>query len=110
MACVGTTRQPFLILIPFNRPIIQIIVASEIGKEEAAQLTIIANDAQLFDATGSLGKWGIKFRHPDSPYGHDKNVAISSFRNENPDKAVIFCGDGYAFYFCSDFLTMLPWR
>lgn len=64
------------------------------GTEEASKLTIIANDVDLRDGVGAPGHWGVKFRHPLSPFGHDKDIAISEYKALHPDATVFFCGDG----------------
>ncbi|KAJ2918560.1 hypothetical protein MD484_g1908, partial [Candolleomyces efflorescens] len=85
---------PLVILSSGMSPIIRIIISNLIGDEEADRLTIIANDVDLRGGDGSPGTWGVQFRHPDSPFGHNKDVAISEFRQENPGYTIFFSGDG----------------
>ncbi|KAF9462296.1 HAD-like domain-containing protein [Collybia nuda] len=85
---------PFVLISSGMTPIIRSIVGTLIGKEEASKITIIANDVDIWDESGSAGNWGVKFRHPDSPFGHDKDVAISDFKAQDPNIITFFCGDG----------------
>jgi len=85
---------PLVLVSSGMAPIIRSIVSTLIGEEEADTLIIIANDVDLQGGSGAAGTWGVKFRHPNSPFGHDKDVAISAFKAQNPRTTVFFCGDG----------------
>lgn len=71
-------------------PLIRAVLSKLIGDEEAQNIEIVANDADV-DADG---KWEIKYRHPTSGYGHDKSQAILPYRALPNPPTVFFFGDG----------------
>ncbi|GAA6025274.1 hypothetical protein JCM11491_000156 [Sporobolomyces phaffii] len=71
-------------------PIIRAILENLIGPADAAQISIIANDVELLDG----GKWTIKYRHPESGFGHDKSKATAPYRELAHKPTLFFCGDG----------------
>ncbi|PVG01335.1 hypothetical protein CPB86DRAFT_97953 [Serendipita vermifera] len=71
-------------------PWIRAVLSKLIGEEEASKIEVICNDVE-YDANG---RWHIKFRHPESGFGHDKSQAILPYRDlENPP-TLFFFGDG----------------
>ncbi|GAA6060522.1 hypothetical protein JCM10212_005603 [Sporobolomyces blumeae] len=71
-------------------PIIRAILENLIGAEDASKIDIIANDVELLDD----GKWTIKYRHPESGFGHDKSKATAPYRDLPHKPTLFFCGDG----------------
>ena len=71
-------------------PIIRSILENLLGTEDAARMEIIANDAEV----RSDGKFSIKFRHPESGFGHDKSKALRMYRELQPKPTIFFAGDG----------------
>ncbi|GAA5928811.1 putative phosphoric monoester hydrolase [Sporobolomyces koalae] len=71
-------------------PIIRAILENLIGKEDAEQISIIANDVEFLED----GKWTIKYRHPESGFGHDKSKATAPYRDLSHKPTLFFCGDG----------------
>ncbi|SCZ98765.1 BZ3500_MvSof-1268-A1-R1_Chr3-1g05605 [Microbotryum saponariae] len=71
-------------------PIIRAIMENLVGKEDAAKIDIIANDVEYLPD----GKWTIKFRHPESGFGHDKSRSTSPYRDLEHKPTLFFCGDG----------------
>ncbi len=71
-------------------PLIRAVLSKLIGDEEAENIEIVANDADV-DADG---KWEIKYRHPTSGFGHDKSQAILPYRALPNPPTVFFFGDG----------------
>lgn len=74
-------------------PIIRSIFENLVGKEEADRIEIIANEVDLSRGDGP-GQWSIKYRHPESGFGHDKDRCISPYRSLSPRPTIFFCGDG----------------
>lgn len=56
-------------------PIIRSILSNLIGKEDADKIEIISNFADIQDD----GKFAVKFRHPESEFGHDKSKALRPY-------------------------------
>lgn len=88
--------------IPFNvisaglKPVLQRVLDHFIGAEAAANIDIVANDANI----SKDGKWVPVWRH-DSELGHDKAKSIQTYREgaqlESEDGTIpliIFIGDG----------------
>jgi len=61
---------------------IQSIFSNLVGKEEADKIQVIANDAEILED----GHFKIKYRHPDSHYGHDKSKALKPYADLPKDK------------------------
>jgi 2-hydroxy-3-keto-5-methylthiopentenyl-1-phosphate phosphatase len=70
--------------------IIRAILENLLGPEDAGSMEIIANEAIV----APDGKFEIKFRHPESGYGHDKSKALRVYRELSPRPTIFFCGDG----------------
>ncbi|GAA5981755.1 hypothetical protein JCM10908_004594 [Rhodotorula pacifica] len=81
---------PVVIVSSGMKPIIEAIFANLVGKEDAAKIDIIANDADI----STDGSWKIKFRHPESGFGHDKSRATAPYMELSPRPTIFFCGDG----------------
>lgn len=71
-------------------PIIRAILENLLGPEDAKRMEIIANEAVIHPD----GHFDVKFRHPESGYGHDKSKALRVYRDLNPKPTIFFCGDG----------------
>ncbi|GAA99482.1 uncharacterized protein L969DRAFT_93942 [Mixia osmundae IAM 14324] len=71
-------------------PIIRSILSNLIGQERADKLEIVANDVTIH----SDKSWEIKYRHPDSHYGHDKSRALRPYAAHKPRPTIFFAGDG----------------
>ncbi|SCV74275.1 BQ2448_6707 [Microbotryum intermedium] len=71
-------------------PIIRAIMENLVGVEDASKIDIIANDVEYLPD----GKWTIKFRHPESGFGHDKSRSTSPYRDLEHKPTLFFCGDG----------------
>ncbi|KAK4704980.1 2-hydroxy-3-keto-5-methylthiopentenyl-1-phosphate phosphatase, partial [Phenoliferia sp. Uapishka_3] len=72
-------------------PIIRAIMENLVGVEDAAKIDIIANDVEIKED----GSWTIKFRHPESGFGHDKSRTTAPYRNlPGGGPTLFFCGDG----------------
>lgn len=55
-------------------PIIRSIMEKLVGKEAASRIDIIANEVDYRPD----GSWGIKYRHPENSFGHDKSLSTVS--------------------------------
>lgn len=74
-------------------PIIRAILENLIGAEEADRMEIVANEVDTSKGSGP-GQWTIKYRHPESGFGHDKDRCISPYRLLAERPTIFFCGDG----------------
>ncbi|POY71821.1 hypothetical protein BMF94_5182 [Rhodotorula taiwanensis] len=81
---------PVVIVSSGMKPIIEAIFANLVGEEDAANIDVIANDTEFSDD----GSWKIKFRHPESGFGHDKSRATAPYRDLANPPTIFFCGDG----------------
>ncbi|BGP55334.1 hypothetical protein JCM8202_002166 [Rhodotorula sphaerocarpa] len=81
---------PVVIVSSGMKPIIEAIFANLVGKEDAAKIDIISNDVDI----KADGSWEIKFRHPESGFGHDKSRATAPYQDLKPRPTIFFCGDG----------------
>ncbi|KWU46138.1 hypothetical protein RHOSPDRAFT_15442 [Rhodotorula sp. JG-1b] len=81
---------PVVIVSSGMKPIIEAIFANLVGEQDAAKIDIIANDVDISDN----GSWKIKFRHPESGFGHDKSRATAPYRDLAHRPTIFFCGDG----------------
>ncbi|GAA5978173.1 hypothetical protein JCM11641_001124 [Rhodosporidiobolus odoratus] len=81
---------PVVIVSSGMKPIIQAILTNLVGEADAAKIDIIANDVELLEG----GKWKIKYRHPESGFGHDKSKATAPYRSLPHRPLLFFCGDG----------------
>ncbi len=71
-------------------PIIRAIMEKLVGVEAASRIDIIANEVDYRPD----GSWGIKFRHPDNSFGHDKSLSTGPYRALPHRPTLFFCGDG----------------
>ncbi|KAG0148872.1 hypothetical protein CROQUDRAFT_131609 [Cronartium quercuum f. sp. fusiforme G11] len=74
-------------------PIIRSIFENLVGEQAAAEIEIVANDVDTSMGSGP-GQWTIKYRHPESGFGHDKDRCIEPYRRLSPKPTLFFCGDG----------------
>jgi len=81
---------PIIIVSSGMAPIIRAVLSKLIGAEEANEIEIISNDVDI----QPNGKWEIKYRHPESGYGHDKSQAILPYRRLSKPPTLFFFGDG----------------
>lgn len=81
---------PVIIVSSGMAPIIRAVLSNLVPEEDANEIDIIANDAIV----QSDGQWEIQFRHPSSPFGHDKSQAILPYRNLPNPPTLFFFGDG----------------
>jgi 2-hydroxy-3-keto-5-methylthiopentenyl-1-phosphate phosphatase len=70
--------------------IIRTVLENLLEPEDATRMEIIANQAIVHPD----GKFEIKFRHPESGFGHDKSKALRIYRDLSPKPTIFFCGDG----------------
>lgn len=70
--------------------IIRTVLENLLEPEDAVRMEIIANQAIVHPD----GKFEIKFRHPESGFGHDKSKALRIYRDLTPRPTIFFCGDG----------------
>ncbi|GAA5971273.1 hypothetical protein JCM3765_000968 [Sporobolomyces pararoseus] len=85
-------KIPVVIVSSGMVPIIRAILTNLIGTEDASKIPIIANDVEYLNETGS--KWTIKYKHPESGFGHDKSRATAPYRDLKHKPTLFFCGDG----------------
>lgn len=71
-------------------PIIASIMSKLVGKEAASRIEIVANEVEHKPD----GSWTIKFRHPESGFGHDKSKSTGPYRELAHRPTLFFCGDG----------------
>ncbi|KAH9815418.1 HAD-like domain-containing protein [Melampsora americana] len=88
-----SANVPVVIVSSGMVPIIRAIFENLVGGEAAAQIEIVANDVDLSKGSGP-GEWTIKYRHPESGFGHDKDKCIEPYRSLSPKPTLFFCGDG----------------
>ncbi|KAG8814252.1 hypothetical protein FRC19_001913 [Serendipita sp. 401] len=81
---------PVVIVSSGMSPWIRAVLSNLIGEEEAAKMEIISNDV----AYDENGRWHIRYRHPESGFGHDKSYAILPYRALDPPPVTFFFGDG----------------
>merc|ERR1711939_610765 len=86
-------NAPVVIVSSGMVPIIRAILENLLGPEDAARMEIVANEVDVQPD----GKFSIRFRHPESGFGHDKSKALRVYRvyrELNPKPTIFFCGDG----------------
>ncbi|EDK44272.1 MtnX-like HAD-IB family phosphatase [Acetobacter pasteurianus] len=67
---------PIVVVSSGMTPIISALLAKLVGPDAASKIQILSNDVRLSDN----GKnWEILFKHPDSPFGHDKAQSIKEY-------------------------------
>ncbi|GAA5916673.1 hypothetical protein JCM6882_002262 [Rhodosporidiobolus microsporus] len=81
---------PVVVVSSGMKPIIQATFANLIGLEDASKIEVIANDVELLDDN----KWQIKYRHPESGFGHDKSRSTAIYKELPHKPTIFFCGDG----------------
>lgn len=67
------------------KPIIQACLTNLVGLEDAAKIDVLSNDVELLDDN----KWQIKYRHPESGFGHDKSRSTAVYQ-QLPHKPTTF--------------------
>lgn len=89
---------PIVILSGGMRPIIQGMLRTWLGDEEAETIQIVSNDVALREGKASINEergWRIQF-HDDSSFGHDKSLEIRPYSalpdGERP--ILLYAGDG----------------
>ncbi|ODQ66340.1 hypothetical protein NADFUDRAFT_73586 [Nadsonia fulvescens var. elongata DSM 6958] len=82
---------PVIIVSSGMTPIIRALLEDLVGMDAALDIQIVSNDVAIDDA----GKWKIVYRD-DSPFGHDKSLAIKPYANLDPAvrPTLFYCGDG----------------
>lgn len=85
-----TPKVPVVIVSSGMVPIIRAIMEKLVGIEAASRIDIIANEVDYRPD----GTWGIKFRHPESSFGHDKSLSTGPYRDLPHRPTLFFCGDG----------------
>lgn len=85
-----THNIPVVIVSSGMVPIIRAIMENLVGVEDAAKIEIVANEVEYLDN----GSWTIKFRHPESGFGHDKSRSTGPYRDLPHRPTLFFCGDG----------------
>ncbi|MCJ1334857.1 hypothetical protein MMC09_000122 [Bachmanniomyces sp. S44760] len=88
---------PFKVISAGLKPLLQEMLDGSLGREEAAKIEIIANDAAI-NTSGTA--WEPVWLHEESATGHDKaqsirdlrNAAITSFTSSNSSPLVVFIG------------------
>ncbi|EPS40213.1 hypothetical protein H072_5979 [Dactylellina haptotyla CBS 200.50] len=86
---------PVIVVSSGMMPIIRALLVDYLGQEEADKITIYANDVMYRED----GSWTIKFRDPESGFGHDKSKTIRAYtqQKEYPGgqkPKFFYCGDG----------------
>jgi len=83
---------PVVVVSSGMEPIIRAIFANLIGEEDAKQLDIISNYVDVRED----GHFSVRFRHPESHFGHDKSKALRPYAELPKDQrpGILFCGDG----------------
>lgn len=71
-------------------PIIRAIMENLVGTEDANAIEIIANEVEYLEN----GQWNVKFRHPETGFGHDKSRSTAPYRELAHKPTLFFCGDG----------------
>ncbi|GAA5993698.1 hypothetical protein JCM5350_005797 [Sporobolomyces pararoseus] len=85
-------KIPVVIVSSGMVPIIRAILTNLLGPSDASQIPIIANDVELLSEDGK--RWTIKYKHPESGFGHDKSRATAPYRDLEHKPTLFFCGDG----------------
>lgn len=88
-----SANVPVVIVSSGMEPIIRSIFENLVGEQAAAEIEIVANDVDTSMGSGP-GQWTIKYRHPESGFGHDKDRCIEPYRRLSPKPILFFCGDG----------------
>ncbi|KXS19930.1 hypothetical protein M427DRAFT_28797 [Gonapodya prolifera JEL478] len=87
-----TRSVPVTVLSSGLEPMIEHILSERLEPEYRKHLTIISNGVEVLDR-----KWTIHF-HDDSPFGHDKSLAIRSVKRQYSSSSevpiFVFIGDG----------------
>ncbi|GAA6002403.1 hypothetical protein JCM10207_001102 [Rhodosporidiobolus poonsookiae] len=83
-------KVPLVIVSSGMKPLIEAVLINLVGFEDASFIDIIANDVEHLPD----GKWTIKYRHPESGFGHDKSRATAPYRDLPHRPTLFFCGDG----------------
>jgi len=83
---------PIVIVSSGMVPIIKAIFGNLVGEDEAASIEVIANDADILPD----GHFQIRFRHPESHFGHDKSKALQPYKSlpQGHRPIIFFAGDG----------------
>ncbi|BGO93971.1 hypothetical protein NBRC10512_005222 [Rhodotorula toruloides] len=81
---------PVIIVSSGMKPIIEAVLTNLVGEKDAANIDIISNDVEV----AADGAWKIKYRHPESGFGHDKSKATAPYRDLPHRPTILFCGDG----------------
>ncbi|KAK7691735.1 hypothetical protein QCA50_005135 [Cerrena zonata] len=81
---------PVVIISSGMAPLIRVVLSKLIGDEQAKEIEVVANDADVKED----GSWSIKYRHPTSGFGHDKSQAILPYRRLPSPPTIFFFGDG----------------
>jgi len=88
-----SANVPVIIVSSGMVTIIRAILENLIGNEEADRMEIVDNEVDTSKGSGP-GEWTIKYRHPESGFGHDKDRCIAPYRALSPRPTIFFCGDG----------------
>ncbi|KAF3915136.1 hypothetical protein ABW20_dc0102585 [Dactylellina cionopaga] len=86
---------PVVVVSSGMMPIIKALLIGYLGEEEADKLEIYANDVVIKED----GSWDIKYRDPESGFGHDKSRTIRKWTQqttypEGQRPKFFYCGDG----------------
>ncbi|KAK6497670.1 hypothetical protein TWF481_012075 [Arthrobotrys musiformis] len=87
---------PVIVVSSGMRPIIKALLLNYLNDPSAAdELEIYANDTEFAED----GSWKIKWRHPESGFGHDKSITIKKYISdasypEGKRPHFFYCGDG----------------
>ncbi|EGW32959.1 uncharacterized protein SPAPADRAFT_60294 [Spathaspora passalidarum NRRL Y-27907] len=84
---------PVIIVSSGMKPIIAALLTKLVGEDAMANIEIISNDVEVTSPT----KWDIKYKHPESGFGHDKAQSITEYlktHNVAPGTTLFYCGDG----------------
>ncbi|KAK6506404.1 hypothetical protein TWF506_011314 [Arthrobotrys conoides] len=87
---------PVIVVSSGMQPIIKALLLNYLNDPSAAEeLEIFANDTEFADD----GSWKIKWRHPESGFGHDKSITIKKYISdaaypEGKRPHFFYCGDG----------------
>lgn len=98
---------PIIIISSGMKPIIHALLTKLVGVEATANIEIISNDVEINPTTQ---EWDIIYKHPQSPFGHDKSLSIKDYLNkhnisttpnttkfngnDNDNPILFYCGDG----------------
>ncbi|RLV93006.1 putative phosphatase [Spathaspora sp. JA1] len=84
---------PVIIVSSGMKPIISALLTKLVGEEAMTNIEIISNDVEVISPT----KWEIKYKHPETGFGHDKAQSITEYLKVNkvaPGTTLFYCGDG----------------